>query len=704
MELEGTIRSNGVHAAGVVIAPAPIVDYLPLQRAQKGGPCTQYSMGYVEELGLLKMDFLGLSNLTIINNAMRIIKRVHGVSIDLGTLPLDDAPTYELLARGDTTGVFQLESAGMKRYLRELKPSRFDDIIAMVALYRPGPMQFIDDFIDRKHGRKEVTYEHPGMEAALGDTYGILVYQEQFMQISKDMCGFTGGQADTLRKAIGKKQLETMRKMKELFIAGMIEKSGVKPEFAKEFWGQLEAFADYCFNKSHSACYGLIAYQTAYLKAHFPAAYMAALMTSDFGDTERIAKEIGECRTLGLSVLPPDVNESFQEFAVIKENNSIRFGLAAIKNVGGGAIEAIVHARETDGKFTSIEDFAKRVSARECNKKGWESLAKCGAFDSLIDGNRGQLLHNLDVVTAYASKAQKNALTGQIDIFGSLGVDEAAPALRMDLPPTETTSREQLLWEKELLGLYLSSHPLDDFAAYLADTCQPLAAITPEADGKVATVGGIITTVRKIMTKNNTPMAFVGIEDRSGISELIVFPKSYEKYANLLEPDKVLVVNGKISARDREGRLTGEPKILIETAREVEYETTKAYKPNPSAKPPAMTTAPVPKWAQKAQAPAERPQAVPATPAPAPKPAMSSTTGPVGPGYLVLKLADLSDQALLLRIKEALGGNAGETETYLVLGGATPKKIKLPFKVAVTDTLVKQLKELVGSDRVLAGR
>ena len=339
----------------------------------------------------------------------------------------------------------------MKKYLRQLKPSVFDDIVAMVALYRPGPMQFIDSFIDRKHGRETVAYEHPGMEDALGSTYGILVYQEQFMQISKDMCGFTGGQADTLRKAIGKKQIETMMKMKVAFIDGMIENSNVKREFAETFWSQLEAFADYCFNKSHSACYGLIAYQTAYLKAHFPSAFMAALLTQDYGNIDRIAIEISECQRMSIKVLPPDVNESFSEFAVVKETGNIRFGLSAIKNVGTGAIEAILGARKAGGPFVSVEDFAKRVNARECNKKGWESLAKGGAFDTLIDGDRGRLLHNLEVVTAYASKAQKNALSGQIDIFGSLGVEEQAPELRLEPPATKVSSREQLVWKKNSL-------------------------------------------------------------------------------------------------------------------------------------------------------------------------------------------------------------------------------------------------------------
>ncbi len=695
IQLEGTIRNNGIHAAGVVISPEELVKYLPLQRAQKGGIATQFEMRTVEELGLLKMDFLGLSNLTVINNTLRIIRKVYGHTINISELPLDDVKTYELLARGDTTGVFQLESAGMKKYLRGLKPTKFDDIIAMVALYRPGPMQFIEDFIERKHGRREVTYEHPGMEAALGDTYGILVYQEQFMQISKDMCGFTGGQADTLRKAIGKKLREVMAKMKVAFIDGMVATSGVKQSFAEEFWSQLEAFADYCFNKSHSACYGLIAYQTAYLKAHYPSAFMAALLTSDFGNIDRIAIEVAEVQRMGVKVLPPDVNESFLEFAVVKDTGDIRFGLSAIKNIGTGPIEAILRAREEGGPFTSVEDFAKRVNTRECNKKVWESLTKCGAFDQLMDGNRSQLLHNLDLITSYAAKAQKNALSGQIDIFGSLGAEENLPGLHMELPAQEASSREQLVWEKELLGLYLSHHPLDDFAAILQDTCQPISAITPEADGKMVTVGGFITTARKITTKNGAVMAFIGIEDRTGLTELIVFPKAYEKSPDLYEPDRVITASGKISARDRDGHLTDEPKILVENARLIDYDTAKAYKPKLGTKPPGMTTAQVPAWQKKRDAA----QAVSAAPALK----SGSSTAPASPdaGYLVMKLEDLTDQTLLLKIKEILGAHSGPAETFIVLGSDSPKKIRLPFKVAVTDTLVAKLSEIVGEGRVV---
>jgi DNA polymerase-3 subunit alpha len=678
IQLEGTIRSNGVHAAGVVIAPEPVSNYSPLQRAQKGGISTQYSMNHIEALGLLKMDFLGLSNLTVINNALRIIKRVNGVSIDLASLPLDDKKTYNLLSSGDTTGVFQLESAGMKRYLKELKPSVFDDIVAMVALYRPGPMQFIDSFIDRKHGREEVSFEHPGMEAALGSTYGILVYQEQFMQISKDMCGFSGGQADTLRKAIGKKQRETMAKMKVAFIDGMVEKSGVARVFAETFWSQLEAFADYCFNKSHSACYGLIAYQTAYLKANYPEAFMAALMTSDFGNIDRIAIEVSECQHMGIAVLSPDVNESFNEFAVVPESRSIRFGLSAIKNVGSGTIEAIIRAREADGPFSSVEDFAKRVNARECNKKGWESLVKCGAFDSLTNGDRGQILHNLEFITAYAQKAQKNALSGQIDIFGSLGAEENLPALRLDVPPIPVTVRDMLLWEKELLGLYLSSHPLDDFAAILEDLAQPIGNIVPQAHDQFARIGGLITTVRKISTKKGDTMVFAKLEDQSGEIELVVFPKAYEKTVDHWVEDKVVIVQGKISSKDREGKSLSTCQVMVDSSREISYESTKNYKPT--------------KAAQKNQEVRKDTAAYQAE-------SMQKNSVNLASG-LLLRLGSPSDQAQLMKIKEILGLYNGNDAAFVVIGDQDPRRIKLPFKITVSDELIIRLEQVLGAQNV----
>lgn len=653
MKLEGTIRNNGVHAAGVVIAPEEIVNYTPLQRAQKGGISTQYSMGPVEELGLLKMDFLGLSNLTIINNALRIIRKVYETDIDISKIPLDDEKTFKLLATGDTTGVFQLESAGMKRYIRDLKPDAFEDIVAMVALYRPGPMQWIDDFINRKHGRTEITYAHPAMENSLKSTYGVLVYQEQVMQIAKEMAGFTGGQADTLRKAIGKKQISVMAKMKTDFVEGSIKVSGADRQMVEDFWLNLEDFAAYCFNKSHAACYGLIAYQTAYLKAHFPDAYMAALMTSDHDNIERIAIEVSECRRMGIEVLAPDINESYLEFAVVKGKKQIRFGLLAVKNVGEGPIAAILAAREAGGEFKSLEDFCKRVPASDVNKKVWESLIKCGAFDRY--GTRETLLANVENLSAFAQDHQKRVASGQIDIFGELGMAETVTAkLTIDDAPIAPDVRERLAWEKELLGLYLSSHPLDDYEAYITDAMNPISGIEQRHEGRQARVGGMITTARKIVTKSGKSMAFVALEDKTGSLELVVFPKAYEAAIDLWEPDRIIAVSGKVSFKDRDGRMTSDLKIMVDTATLIDYDRAKGHKP-------------MKKKEEKPSSGAD----------------------------LILKVPNLTDTELLMKIRKLLTSSPGNQEAYLDIASNPPKKLRLPYRVNVTDELKADLSELV---------
>jgi DNA polymerase-3 subunit alpha len=685
VQLEGTIRSHGVHAAGVVIAPEDIVYYTPLELAQKGVIATQYSMGPIEELGLLKMDFLGLSNLTIIKNALRVIKRVYGRDIDIGTLPLDDVKTYELFQRGDTTGVFQFESAGMKRYLKELKPTIFDDLIAMNALYRPGPMQFIEDFIDRKHGRKKIVYDHPGLKAALENTYGVLVYQEQFMQISKDMCGFSGGQADTLRKAIGKKQRDTMAKMRTAFIDGMIEHSKVERGFAEKFWAQLEAFADYCFNKVHSACYATIAYQTAYLKANYPAAFMAALMTSDYDDTDRLAIEITECKHMGLTVLPPDVNESFVEFAVVPGQQQIRFGLSAVKNVGTGAVEEILRARQ-ESNFVSLEDFLSRVNSRVVNRKPLESLIKAGAFDRF--NNRSNLLHNLDLMLAFAARLQKQASSGQTDIFGDQP-DTALPRARLELQPAPAviSNHEQLLWERELLGLYLSQHPLEMFETILSEQTVPLNTITADHDGKQISIGGAIADFREITTKSGQRMAFVKLEDRFGEIEVILFPNSYQQTVGLWERDRVVLVRGKVSTRDRDGNNSGEVKITVDDAREITAEQAAAYEPT----------------GKKPKTPKARPakSSHPARPESQARPTLSEEDKPL-PERVYVRLLNTQDQQMLLSLKQTIDRHQGPTEVVLVLGEATSKQaIKLPVGIDRASDGLSKLQELVGADNLV---
>lgn len=675
-QLEGTIRSHGVHAAGVVIAPDDIVRYAPLEMAQKGVVATQYSMNPIEDLGLLKMDFLGLSNLTIIKNALRIIKRVYGKDIDINTVPLDDEKTFELFQRGETTGVFQFESSGMKRYLKQLKPTVFEDIVAMGALYRPGPMQWIDDFIARKHGQRAIEYMHETMKPALESTYGVIVYQEQVMQISKDMCGFTGGQADTLRKAIGKKIPSVLAKLKNEFIEGAIETSGADRRLMEKFWSQLEDFAAYCFNKSHAACYGLISYQTAYLKAHYPAAFMASLMTSDYDDTDRLAIEINECKHMGIEVQPPDVNESFIEFAVVPKANQIRFGLTAVKNVGAGAVEEILRAREIDGGFDSLEDFLHKVSPRIVNRKAMESLIKAGAFDRFED--RSLLLNNIDVLLAYANRVQKEKNSGQTDLFGEL-VDsvQVVPKLAYDQNGISHTVRERLQWERELLGLYLSQHPLEQFKLILEEQTVPLQTIDAAHEGKSVTIGGAVSEFREITTRNGQKMGFVKIVDMSGEIELILFPSIYQQTIGIWDRDRVIVVKGKVSSKDRAGGTTSEPKILVDDAREITHEQAGAYEST----------------GKKLKGPKKRVT----TPTVAAEPAINVET-PANP-RLYIRLQDASDQGTLISLKQTIDSHGGDTEVVLVLGD-NKQIIKLPMRIEQSDDALAEIHDLVGETNV----
>ena len=708
IRLEGTIRSHGVHAAGVVIAPDDIVKFAPVEMSQKGVVATQFPMGPIEELGLLKMDFLGLSNLTIINNALRIIKKVFKTDIDLATIPLDDAPTFELFQRGDTTGVFQLESAGMKRYLRELKPTVFEDIVAMVALYRPGPMQFIDDFIKRKHGEREITYMHPMMKGALENTYGVLVYQEQVMQISKDLSGFTGGEADTLRKAIGKKNIEMMGKMKTRFIEGAVEQSGAKASDMEVFWKQLEDFAAYCFNKSHAACYGLISYWTAYLKAHFPEAFMAALMTSDADDTDRLAIEINECKHMGIKVLSPDVNESFVEFAVVPGEKEIRFGMAAVKGVGTGVVEEILRAR-SEGKFAGIEDFAKRVSTKKFNKKAWDSLIKTGAFDEMAD--RSDLLFNLETIQGFASKLQKEALSGQTDLFGGMSsMATIQPTVALTAAPVKHTDKERLTWERELLGLYISAHPLDNYNAFFEEQTVPIVEMTQDIDNKKMTVGGLVSSVRSIVTKTGSKMAFVKLEDKTGETEIIVFPNLYEQVGAKLTQDAVIKVSGKVSARDRDGNLITDIKIIADEIDVIEDNELRSYQSNGQkmAKPKGGPVKAVrtPRKSGNGNFNGGGGGFTNTTKAAGPGTAPSTRPPSSPPEAEVLKKVYLhvknpEDQDSLVKLKKECSLFPGLSDIVLVLGEDKGSAIKMPFRVDGSEELIGRLVKILGEDAVV---
>lgn len=569
IKLEGTIRSHGVHAAGVVIAPDDIVKFTPLEKAQKGVIATQYSMVPIEKIGLLKMDFLGLSNLTIIKNSLRVIERVYGKFIDIGEISLDDQKTFQLFQRGDTTGVFQLESAGMKRYLKDLKPTVFEDIIAMVALYRPGPMAQFPKFIAGKNDPKTISYPHDSLEPVLKSTYGVMVFQEQITAMLQLLAGYKPGEADLVRKAIGKKNRQIMESEKPRFIQGC-QKQGLSKSEAEKIWMLIQPFADYSFNKAHAACYGLIAYQTAYLKANYPSAFMAALMTSDFDDTDRLAIEISECKAMGIEVLPPDVNDSFGEFAIVKEGKTekIRFGMNAIKNVGTGAVEEIIRAREEEGNFVDLEDFLTRVSAKLINRKVLESLAKAGAFDRF--GERGLLVENVESMLAFSNKQQKELLNGQTDLFGGSTESESLKIkLSLVKPATEILPRQKVVWERELLGIYLSSHPLADFEAILAKKATPIKTAMNEREEKRLTIGGSVSDVREISTKNGKRMAFIKITDTGGEIELVVFPGVMENTAHLWKKDLVLLVSGKVSRKGRNGN-SEEAKIMVDSAEEID--------------------------------------------------------------------------------------------------------------------------------------
>ena len=545
--LEGTIRSHGVHAAGVVIAPAgrDLIDFTPLELSPKGSVATQYSMYKVEAIGLLKMDFLGLSNLTTIKNALRIIRKVYRREIDLGQLELDDGPTYKLLASGDSTGVFQLESSGMREYLKKLNVREFEDITALLALYRPGPIKagFVDKFIDRRAGREEVSYPHPAFEAALKSTYGLPVYQEQVMQVSREVCGFSGGESDTLRKAIGKKIRAILDSLEKKFVDGGVEHSGVPREVMESFWQDLLGFADYAFNKSHSVAYATISYQTAYLKANFRAAFMAALMTTDSDNADRLRHEIDEARRFGIQVLPPDVNLSHHEFALIRtpakdgrpEQNDIRFGLDAIKTVGSGAVEVILQDRQEQGPFASFVDFAGRMRGqRLVNRKNVESLIKVGAFDFDVSFSRQDLLDRLDEQLHSSHGVSPN----QIGLFASGG---AEPATEPE-PKTEVSRRQQLDWERELLGVYLSGHPLDDYPK--TDAAVPIASLLAQSESDdedgygqevervvadQAIFVGLVSDFRVAWTRSKEQMAFVHFEDSGGEIDLPLFPRVYQE-------------------------------------------------------------------------------------------------------------------------------------------------------------------------------
>lgn len=542
-QIEGFARHASIHAAGVVISEEPLTDIVPLQAGQKGEVMVQHPMGDVEALGLLKVDFLGLRNLDVIEETLEIIRRSTGEEVDIRNIPLDDEKTLKLFLRGDTFGVFQFESSGMQRMLQEVKPDRFDDLVALNALYRPGPMDYIPNFKRGKHGPDSVKYLDPRLKPILESTYGVAAYQEQLMEISKTLGGFTPGEADTLRKAIGKKNQKLLGSLKDKFTEGC-RGNDVKPEVAEELWNWMEKAGGYSFNKSHSACYSFLAFQTAYLKARYSQAYMAALLSSVMNTKDRVPQYVAEARAMNIQVLPPDVNESFQRFTVVGE--TVRFGLSAVKNVGGNCVEAIISAREEGGPFKDIFDFCERVDPKTYNKRTIESLIKCGAFDSAPSSRAAMLAVHATAVDLVA-RASRNTDAAQFSMF-----DVAELALsRPEIPEVEDDHRRNLEWEKETLGLYVSDHPLRPVMSRLKehiDTSIP--NLESCRDGQSVWVGGLATSVRRNTTRKGDIMAMIQLDDMMGMAEVMVFPKVYARYSEAIREDAVVKVRGRVDRKE----------------------------------------------------------------------------------------------------------------------------------------------------------
>jgi DNA polymerase-3 subunit alpha len=584
--LEGIIRNNSIHAAAVVIADRPLQEVVPLQLAEdRGAPAangngsngggkaerqykivTQYSMGPIEEIGLLKMDFLGLRNLDVIEDAIEIVSRSRGVEIDMGAIPMDDARTFEMLAGGDSTGVFQFESEGMRDALRKVKPTEFADLVALGALYRPGAMAYIPTYAKGKRNPETVTYPDERMRAITEETYGCVIYQEQLMAIAREMAGFSGAEADDLRKAVGKKKRDLMATMKDKFMKGLAE-SGTEPKVAADLWKLNEAAADYSFNKSHAACYGLISYRTAYLKANFPAEYMAAVISSVMNTKDKVPFFVNRCEEMGIDVLPPDVNSSDHSFVVSEK--AIRFGLDAVKNVGHAAVEAILRARE-DTPIASIWDFCERVDSRSVNKRAIECLIKCGALDSTGATRKG-MLEALPAAQSAGQKAQEDAQMGQGSIF-DFGEESGAGSHATQVhhrPPisAEEFERGELLaFEKETLGTYLSSHPLTEVRGALrARVDCGLAELANRQDGSWVTVGGIVTECKKIRTKSGNQMMFATLDDVEGQVEMLVFKADQAESATVIQPDAIVLVRGRLDHKER-----GETKLVVQEAERFE--------------------------------------------------------------------------------------------------------------------------------------
>ncbi len=569
-KLEGCVRHISVHAAGVVIAPSALSDFVPVQLDPKGGKViTQYDMHAVEDAGLIKFDFLGIANLAILEDAVRRVKERHGLVIDIERIPFDDKKTFEMLARGETVGTFQLNGSGMTRYLMELRPSRIEDINAMVALYRPGPMESIPEYIKRKHNPSLISYLDPRLKEILDKSFGVVTYQDDVLMIAIKLAGYSWLEADKLRKAMGKKIPAEMEAQKEKLLKGFTN-HGLSKEKAEQFWHLIEPFAAYGFNKAHAASYGRVAYQTAYMKANYPSEYMAAVLTTESGDIDKVALTMSECARMGIPVLPPDINKSFGGFTIVKNENTkgeeIRFGLYSIKNLGKEIADACIGERKTNGSYSSLANLIERIQHRNFNKKSFESLVKCGALDCLAeqglsDGGRGACLGNLEEILAY-NKENARGAGRQDSLFALMANQTSAPKLHLRAAPP-ASQKEMLKWEKELLGLYLTGNPLDEYKERLAALKTTIEKMKRLPEGVTVVIGGVVTEAKTILTAKGDRMAFVKIADLNDTLEAVVFPRIYNEYKDFFEEDKGVLVKGKISKRK------GEYSLLVEKVKEL---------------------------------------------------------------------------------------------------------------------------------------
>ncbi|MFC1655258.1 DNA polymerase III subunit alpha [Patescibacteria group bacterium] len=681
-KLDGTVRHAGTHACAVVIAEKPLIENTPLQRspADNDAVITQYSMKPIEDIGLLKMDFLGLKNLTLLETAIKIIKRTKDVDIDLAKIPLDDKKAYDLFRSGDTSGVFQLESAGMKRYLKQLKPTKFEDIIAMISLYRPGPMEWIPSYIKGSHNPKKVKYLHPSFEKILKETSGVAIYQEQILQIARDFAGFSLGEADILRKAVGKKIPKLLQEQQKKFTAGAIEQ-GHKEKFANEVFEKvIEPFAGYGFNKAHATSYAMISYKTAYLKANYPTEFMAALMSCDYGNTEKIVLEIIECEHMGIKVLPPSLNESFRNFTYV-DDNKIRFGLAAIKGIGDAPSQEIIDARQ-ETPFKNLEDFIDRVPQKVVNKKTIEALAYSGALDEF--GERKQIADSTEEISMYAKYHHKTKAEGQTDIFGMLdeGSEEKSVASFQLKDVTPATNMEKLKWEKEYLGLYVSSHPLQGLTRHMAKKAHLIKNLTHKNLGKKITIGGLITQYRKIFTKSGAYMASFVIEDPTGKLNVIVFPKSYQQFGHLFDEDETVIMTGRLD--DKRGQV----QLVCEEAKAISLETMiENAKKNGVFDPDEIIAHVTPDFSEpKSEEIEEVAEKVDTEPA---------DTSPNDDPFII-NLPSSCGQSILEKIKHLLLENKGETpcEIHIRTNGSL-KRIKVPFGINVDENLKSEIQNMI---------